>query len=174
MLRLGSVLRSRLAQAMYPKCEKCEEILAPVVSTSAAVRSHGLAPSSAPEARSNWIGGCAITGRPLHKRPRGGGRNNNTASLLPSRGGQDITRKPQHKPDGGDQEGDPGIARRDREYDRRAADAKSSCGWHQRSTSPNTMSSEPRIAETSASRWPRQMKSIACRWAKPGARILHL
>src|SRR3974390_821678 len=35
-----------------------------------------------------------------------------------------------------------------------------------RSTSPNTMSSEPRMAETSASRWPRQMKSIACKWAK--------
>src|SRR5690349_24539336 len=45
---------------------------------------------------------------------------------------------------------------------------------HYRSTSPNTMSSEPRIAETSASRWPRQMKSIDCRCAKPGARILHL
>src|ERR1700742_1705419 len=45
---------------------------------------------------------------------------------------------------------------------------------HHRSTSPNTMSSEPRMAETSASRWPLQMKSIACRCAKPGARILHL
>ena len=45
---------------------------------------------------------------------------------------------------------------------------------HHRSTSPNTISSEPRTAETSASRWPRQMKSIACRCAKPGARILHL
>ena len=44
----------------------------------------------------------------------------------------------------------------------------------QRSTSPNTMSSEPRMAETSASMWPRQRKSIACRCAKPGARILHL
>src|SRR3981081_1761628 len=43
-----------------------------------------------------------------------------------------------------------------------------------RSTSPNTMSSEPRMAETSAKRWPLQMKSIACRWAKTGARILHL
>src|SRR5579883_2526414 len=43
-----------------------------------------------------------------------------------------------------------------------------------RSTSPNTMSSEPKIADTSASRWPLQMKSIACRCAKPGARILHL
>src|SRR4051812_38389359 len=50
---------------------------------------------------------------------------------------------------------------------REAADAH-------RSTSPNTMSSEPRIAETSASMWPRQMKSMACRCAKPGARILHL
>src|SRR5207253_5968439 len=45
---------------------------------------------------------------------------------------------------------------------------------HQRSTSPNTMSSEPRIAEMSASMYPRQRQSIACRWAKPGARILHL
>src|SRR5262249_24255474 len=45
---------------------------------------------------------------------------------------------------------------------------------HQRSTSPNTMSSEPRIAVTSASMWPRQRKSMAWRWAKPGARILHL
>src|SRR5690349_24950946 len=43
-----------------------------------------------------------------------------------------------------------------------------------RSTSPNTMSSEPRMAETSASMWPRFIKSIACRCAKPGARILHL
>ncbi len=42
------------------------------------------------------------------------------------------------------------------------------------STSPNTMSIEPRMAETSASMWPRQRKSIACRCAKPGARILHL
>ena len=41
-----------------------------------------------------------------------------------------------------------------------------------RSTSPNTMSSEPRIADTSASMWPRLRKSIACRCAKPGARIL--
>src|SRR5439155_7597665 len=45
---------------------------------------------------------------------------------------------------------------------------------HQRSTSPNTMSSEPSTADTSASMWPRHMKSIACRWANPGARILHL
>src|SRR6188474_605370 len=43
-----------------------------------------------------------------------------------------------------------------------------------RSTSPNTMSIEPRMAETSASMWPRVRKSIACRCAKPGARILHL
>src|SRR5512136_305677 len=43
-----------------------------------------------------------------------------------------------------------------------------------RSTSPNTISIDPRIAETSASMWPRQRKSIACRCAKPGARILHL
>src|SRR5690606_15336491 len=46
------------------------------------------------------------------------------------------------------------------------------CRSHQRSTSPNTMSSEPRTAETSASMWPRHMKSMACRWAKPGALIL--
>src|SRR5262249_15840150 len=43
---------------------------------------------------------------------------------------------------------------------------------HQRSTSPNTTSSEPRIAATSASMWPRHMASIICRWAKDGARIL--
>src|SRR5262249_39185108 len=43
-----------------------------------------------------------------------------------------------------------------------------------RSTSPNTMSSEPSTADTSASMWPLHMKSIACRCAKPGARILHL
>src|SRR3954463_1934963 len=46
--------------------------------------------------------------------------------------------------------------------------------FRHRSTSPNTMSSEPRMAETSASMWPRQRKSIACRCAKPGARTLHL
>src|SRR3954462_6937933 len=40
-------------------------------------------------------------------------------------------------------------------------------GPDHRSTSPNTISSEPRIADTSASMWPRQMKSIACRCAKP-------
>ena len=45
---------------------------------------------------------------------------------------------------------------------------------HQRSTSPNTMSSEPRIADTSASMYPLQRKSIAWRCAKPGARIWHL
>src|SRR5262249_2561556 len=43
-----------------------------------------------------------------------------------------------------------------------------------RSTSPNTISIEPRMADTSASMWPRQRKSMACRCAKPGARILHL
>src|SRR5262245_26789778 len=43
-----------------------------------------------------------------------------------------------------------------------------------RSTSPNTMSSEPSTAETSASMWPLQRKSIADRCGKPGARILHL
>src|SRR3712207_8695232 len=41
---------------------------------------------------------------------------------------------------------------------------------HQRSTVPKTMSSEPRIADTSASMWPRVMKSMAERWAKQGAR----
>ena len=35
------------------------------------------------------------------------------------------------------------------------------------------MSSEPRIALTSASMCLRHRKSIACRWAKPGARSLH-
>ena len=43
-----------------------------------------------------------------------------------------------------------------------------------RSISPKTMSSEPRIAETSASMWPRERKSMACRCGKLGARILHL
>src|SRR5262245_8523151 len=43
-----------------------------------------------------------------------------------------------------------------------------------RSTSPNTISSEPSTADTSASMCPRQRKSIACRCAKPGALILHL
>ncbi len=37
-----------------------------------------------------------------------------------------------------------------------------------RSISPNTMSIEPMIATTSASMWPRHMKSVACRKAKPG------
>jgi hypothetical protein len=41
-----------------------------------------------------------------------------------------------------------------------------------RSTSPKTMSIEPMIATTSASIWPRHMKSVACRKAKPGALIL--
>lgn len=43
----------------------------------------------------------------------------------------------------------------------------------QRSISPNTISSEPMIAATSAIMCPRDRKSIACRWAKEGARILH-
>src|SRR6266516_318672 len=43
-----------------------------------------------------------------------------------------------------------------------------------RSTSPNTMSIEPMLAETSASMCPRVRKSIACKCANPGARILHL
>jgi hypothetical protein len=43
-----------------------------------------------------------------------------------------------------------------------------------RSISPNTMSSEPRIADTSASMCPRVRKSMACRCANEGARILHL
>src|SRR6266496_2015127 len=43
-----------------------------------------------------------------------------------------------------------------------------------RSISPNTMSSEPMIAETSASICPRVRKSIACKCANEGARILHL
>ena len=41
-----------------------------------------------------------------------------------------------------------------------------------RSTSPKTMSREPSTADTSASMWPRQMWSMACRCAKPGARSL--
>ena len=41
-----------------------------------------------------------------------------------------------------------------------------------RSTSPNTTSIEPTMAQTSASMWPFDMKSVAWRWAKPGARIL--
>src|SRR5262249_6828576 len=43
-----------------------------------------------------------------------------------------------------------------------------------RSISPNTMSSEPMIAATSASMCPRVRKSIAERCANEGARILHL
>src|SRR5438445_12779900 len=43
-----------------------------------------------------------------------------------------------------------------------------------RSISPNTISSDPMMAETSASMWPRVRKSIAERCAKEGARILHL
>src|SRR5579872_3646415 len=38
-----------------------------------------------------------------------------------------------------------------------------------RSTSPKTMSSDPKIADTSASMCLRHMKSIACRCVKPGA-----
>src|SRR5437660_4855011 len=41
-----------------------------------------------------------------------------------------------------------------------------------RSISPNTMSIEPMIATTSASMWPRHMKSVACKKAKPGDLIL--
>ena len=41
----------------------------------------------------------------------------------------------------------------------------------QRSTSPKTMSIDPRMADTSASMCPRHRKSIAWRWANPGARI---
>ncbi len=43
-----------------------------------------------------------------------------------------------------------------------------------RSISPNTMSSEPMIAATSPSMCPRVRKSIACKCANEGARILHL
>src|ERR1700741_2585066 len=41
-----------------------------------------------------------------------------------------------------------------------------------RSISPKTISSEPRTADTSASMWPRVMKSIAARCGYDGARIL--
>jgi len=41
-----------------------------------------------------------------------------------------------------------------------------------RSISPNTMSIEPSTADTSASIWPRQRKSMAARWGKLGALIL--
>ena len=44
----------------------------------------------------------------------------------------------------------------------------------QRSISPNTISSDPMIADMSASMWPRLRKSMAERWANDGARILHL
>src|SRR5262249_1355569 len=46
------------------------------------------------------------------------------------------------------------------------------CPRAHRSTSPNTMSIEPMIATTSASMWPRHMKSVACKKAKPGDLIL--
>ena len=42
----------------------------------------------------------------------------------------------------------------------------------QRSTSPKTISIDPRIAVMSGSIWPRDMKSIACKWLKPVGRIL--
>jgi hypothetical protein len=45
---------------------------------------------------------------------------------------------------------------------------------YHRSISPNTTSSEPRIAEMSANMCPRLRKSIAWRCANEGARILHL
>ena len=45
-------------------------------------------------------------------------------------------------------------------------------GLAHRSISPKTMSIEPMIATRSASMWPRHMKSVACRKAKPGALIL--
>ena len=41
-----------------------------------------------------------------------------------------------------------------------------------RSISPKTMSIEPTTATRSASMWPLHMNSVACRKAKPGARIL--
>src|SRR5262249_38745227 len=41
-----------------------------------------------------------------------------------------------------------------------------------RSISPKTMSIEPITATRSASMWPAHMKSVACRKANPGARIL--
>ena len=41
-----------------------------------------------------------------------------------------------------------------------------------RSISPNTTSSVPMMAETSASMWPLDIKSNPCRCAKPGARTL--
>jgi len=45
---------------------------------------------------------------------------------------------------------------------------------NQRSISPNTMSRELSIAETSASMCPRVKKSIAAKCGNDGARILHL
>src|SRR6516164_4702035 len=41
-----------------------------------------------------------------------------------------------------------------------------------RSISPKTISIDPMIATTSASIWPRVMKSVACKKAKPGDLIL--
>src|SRR5690606_41598863 len=41
-----------------------------------------------------------------------------------------------------------------------------------RSTSPNTMSSEPRMAESSASMWPRFIQSMACSERQHWAEIL--
>src|ERR1700722_17778548 len=41
-----------------------------------------------------------------------------------------------------------------------------------RSISPNTMSMLPTMATASASMWPLHIKSVPCRCAKPGARIL--
>ena len=38
-----------------------------------------------------------------------------------------------------------------------------------RSISPNTMSIEPRMADTSASIWPRQRKSMACKMRRSSA-----
>ena len=54
----------------------------------------------------------------------------------------------------------------------RLVDRRAGRGPAHRSTSPNTISMEPTTAQTSASMWPRDMKSVAWRWAKPGARIL--
>ena len=59
-----------------------------------------------------------------------------------------------------------------RDAERHGADGDDHERDTHRSTSPNTMSREPRTAETSASMWPRQMWSMAWRWAKPGALIL--
>src|SRR4051812_17772466 len=51
----------------------------------------------------------------------------------------------------------PGRMGRERSYRCQQKDT----GRVHRSTSPNTMSSEPMMAETSASMWPRERKSIA-------------